>query len=216
MDGMSEKGNSRVSVSESLKYFISVAFLSVALPGVIYLATFLYDYHSDPVFRAVKEQEGLFVSHNLTTSYLLAAIGLTLLTIYVIIENLGRWIDGKPLQAFFHRIMKWCGYGGIFCFLATLFGAPLFSWFWHDHFESNGYSSCTGILPLRTEIFYSVWVQSPQWCEDPEVSRILREEGHGTEGVAEVNEYLEESYAEGVAGGGNEPVPPLRDSMESD
>lgn len=214
---MSEDVSRKAAVSERIKYIGAIAFLSVGIPAAIYGAALLYDFHSSRVFQAISEQEQLFVSHAMTTSYLFASVGLVLTAIYIVIENLWKWIAVKSVEPFLKKFVNGCVYGIVFCLAATVFGAPVFNWFWHGSFEEQGYSSCSnGVLPLRTEIFYSVWVSDPQFCRDPEVSRILREEGHGKAGVAEANEYLVETYADNLAGNDDAPVPPLRRSAKTD
>ena len=188
---MSKDIETRPPVPGRLKYVSAIAFLSILIPATIYGLALLYGYHAAPVHDAIEEQKSLFVSHSMTTSSLFALAGVVLMSVYIVIENLWKWIAGKSFETFLEKVMNWCGYAGIFCVFATVFGAPVFNLFWHDHFEGEGYSSCSnGILPLRTEIFYSVWVRNPQWCGDPEVQRILMEEGHGREGVAKANKYL--------------------------
>lgn len=214
---MSEDVSRKAPVSERIKYVCAIAFLSVVIPAAIYGLAYSYDFHSSWVFEAIQEKEELFLSHTMTTSYLFAIAGLVLSAIAILVENLWKWIAVRPVEPFLKKFTNWCVYGIVFCLVATVFGAPIFNWFWHDYFEEQGYSSCSnGVLPLKTEIFYTVWVKNPQSCGDPEVSRILREEGHGKAGVAEANEYLEESHSKTSTVGGDAPVPPLRGSAEID
>lgn len=214
---MSDDVSGKASVPERLKYISALAFLSIGIPAAIYGAVYLYDFHATRVFQGIQEKEELFVSHAMTTSYLFAAAGLVLGAIFIIIENIWKWVAVRPVEPFLKKFMNWCVYGMVFCLVATVFGAPVFNWFWYDYFEEQGYSSCSnGVLILRTEMFYTVWVRNSQWCGDPEVSRILREEGHGKSGVAEANEYLEDNLAESSDGSGDAPVPPLRGSAEID
>lgn len=216
-DGMSESVSRKAVVLERLKYLSAIAFLGTVIPAAVYGFAYLYDFHSSRVFQAIKEQEGLFVSHAMTTSYLFGLAGLVLLTICIFLDKIEKWISGKSVETLFNKIMSWCVQGGVFCLFALVFGAPVFNWFWHNYFKNEGYRICsTGVLPLRTEMFYSVWVRSPQWCDDPEVSWILREEGHGRVGVAEANEYLDEHYVENSDGNGYAPVPPLRRPERTD
>lgn len=217
MCGMSDDVERKTAVSERVKRISAIAALIVLIPAAIYGAAFLYNFHSTPVFQAIKEQAPLFVSHAMTTSYLFALAGLVLIAVAILLDNLWKWTGVRSIEPYLKRAMNWCVYGILFCLVATVFGAPIFNWFWHGYFEEQGYSSCSnGVLPLRTEIFYSVWVSDPQFCRDPEVSRILRDEGHGKAGVAEANEYLEETYADNSVGNGDAPVPPVRRSAKTD
>lgn len=214
---MSEDITRKTLLTERRKRAIGLGLLAVIAPITVSFLVLLYNYLSDPVQQAIANQEPLFVFHALTTPVLFGLVSVVLVFAYAIFENLGKWLARPSTEPLLNKILVACYYGAIFSCVAMLFGAPVFNWFWHDHFEEQGYSQCdSGVFSLKAELVYSVWVQDPVWCEDPQVSKLLKEEGISTSGLTVVGEYIKKSYGNNPEGGNDETTPPLRGSANTD
>lgn len=185
--------NGKEGFPKILRWALWWCVVTVMLGGFVYLFLYMFERQSEIVIHAVEDRSPLFVFHSMTTSILVAAIGLIIAFAYVILENLARVVAHGAVHRFLERSRVVCAY----CFFASLvlmlFGAPLFNIFWNGYFEDNGYVQCSGgVLQASSEMFNSVWSQEPQWCRDEKVIDILREVGYGTSGVGQANEYLSE------------------------
>lgn len=184
--------NGKEGFPKILRWTVWWCVVTAMLGAFVLLSLYMFERQSEIAISAVENRSPLFVFHSMTTSMLVAAIGLIIAFAYVILENLARVAHGAV-----HRLLERSRVVCAYCFFASLvlmlFGAPLFNIFWNDYFEDNGYVQCSGgMLQGSSELFNSVWSQDPQWCRDEKVIDILREVGHGTSGVGQVNEYLAE------------------------
>lgn len=164
--------------------------VTVITVAILYGTAYMFGHQAAGVNQAIEDQKALFVFHKMTTSVLVAGIGMVVIFIYLVLENIGRIITKKTAKEFLEKSRLWVGYSVIACVILTLFGAPLFNFFWNDYFEDNGYVQCSGVIHLPDEMLNAVWAREARWCRDEKVSDLLIEEGHGQSGVEKVNEYL--------------------------